>query len=377
MDAHLGFANGYPNVVLDLGNYEVKMMADILPNVSCGIHFRHARIEIGRVKYERLAHSYSGSGGQYQFIEWDDRYFIVGDQAYSAGTVQNQTGRKKYTRDYYGVIFVSGLLRLFEGDIPEKINVFAAHPPLDYEMTDALKKSIVGTWVVGNLGRKVRFRVEYVSVFDEIVGGAMNVVLAPDGRRYNDHPIVEDGPTLVCDLGGGTLDIVRLQRDGTVDYGRIGSRGVGINDAIVTFKELFGKKYPDVVADTDDGLPVERIHECFLDKEHRVRFAGDYINCQDIYTDATTMLINAVKEGVREMSKGAVNYNHALITGGGGGLLYYELAEQVFAPFHKSKSLHMADKREEMIFANARGGKKLLVPLMETSRRAAIKRGAR
>lgn len=378
MTENLGFANGNPNVVVDLGNSVVKMMADVVGSITSGVHFTHARVEIDRAIYERLAHGYRGSVGAYQYIKWSDRYFVVGEDAFSAGDVIRLTGRQKYSRDYYGIIFVSGLLRLFDGDIPEKINVFLAHPPMDFEQTDALQRSVLGTWHIDNLGRRHTFRVEYASVFDEIIGGAMNVVLAPDGRRYSDHPIVEDGPTVVCDLGGGTFDIVRLKKDGSVDYVQIASRKVGINDAIDRFRKLFEARYPELVEDEADGLPIERVHECFMDPVHRLRYSGrNYIDCSDLYYEATQNLLNAVKDAYKTMTRGSVNYNHALITGGGGGLLYAELAEQVFPLFYKSSALHMADNRNQMMFANAKGAKKLLVPLTEMSRKQAIKRRVR
>ena len=378
MTENLGFANGNPNVVVDLGNSIVKMLADVVDAVTSGIHFIHARVEIDEAQYQRLAHGYRGTASAYQYIKWNGRYFVVGEDAFSAGDVIRLEGRQKYSRDYYGIIFVSGILRLFDGEVPEKINVFLAHPPMDHEQTGNLQKSVLGTWHIDNLGKRHTFRVEYASVFDEIIGGAMNVVLAPDGRRYNDHPIVEDGPTIVCDLGGGTFDIVRLKKDGTVDYVQIASKKVGVNDAVARFQKLFEARYPDIVGDEVDGLPIERVHECFMDPVHRFRYSGrNYIDCQAIYRDATQNLMNSVKEAYRTMTRGSMTYNHALITGGGGGLLYAELAEQIFPLFASSNALHMADNRNQMMFANAKGAKKLLVPLTEMSRKQVIKKQVR
>jgi len=364
MTAQSGFANGNPNVILDAGNSLVKVLTDAAIGKP-QFFMPHALVETDEASYSRLADMYGSSSGHYEFLKWDGRYFVTSDAALGAGDVTPVQGRNKYRRDYYGVLLASALLHLFRGDVPDCINVFAGYPPGDYEQVHLLQKAILGTWSIDNLGRKVRFRVEYSSVFDEVVGGAMNVVLAPDGVRYKDHPIAEDGPTIVCDLGGGTFDMLRLNRNGTPDYSRIVSRRVGVNDAIESFVKVFNRKHKAVLEDAENGLPVERVHECFRDPEHRVRLAGrEYLDCKDIYRQATQRVLNAVADAYREASGGSINYNYCLLTGGGSGLLYQEMAQDVFGRFEKSKALFLADKREEIHMANVRGAKKLVKTLI-------------
>ncbi len=363
MNDNKGFASGDDNIAVDIGNKYAKAVTvrNGQPEEWC--YFPTAIVEVTERKYDELVYGYGPDSGQYQFLKWSGRYFTAGEDAYNAGDFRPLEGRQKYTKDYYGILLASAILRLYRGEPPETLNIFAGFPAGDVSQLPTLLKCIVGTWSLDNLGNRVKFKVAFASGYPEIIGGAMNVVLAPDGLRYADHPIIEDGPTLFCDLRGGTIDIVGLKQDGTPDYTRMSSRRIGINDAIENFRSLFDKRFPDAVEDTENGLPDSRIHECFLDEKHRVRTPAGFLDCRDIYEQATSNLLNQVKVAYREMVRGSVSFNHALITGGGGGLLFIELAERIFAQFADGGALHASGKRNEMFMANVQGAAKMLIPM--------------
>ncbi len=358
-----GFASGDDNIAVDIGNTYSKAVMIRNGRQEAECYFPTAIVEVTERKYDELVYGYGSDSGQYQFLKWNGRYFIVGEDAYNAGDFRPLEGRQKYTKDYYGILLASAILRLYCGEPPETLNVFAGFPAGDVSQLPTLLKCIVGSWALDNLGKRIKFRVAFASGYPEIIGGAMNIVLAPDGLRYADHPIIEDGPTVVCDLGGGTFDIVGLKQDGTPDYTRMASRRIGINDAIENFRSLFDKRFPEAVEDTENGLPDSRIHECFLDEKHRVRTPAGYLDCWDIYEQATSNLLNQVRIAYREMVRGSVSFNHALMTGGGGGLLLQELAERVFMQFADGGALHASDKRDEMFIASPRGAGKMLVAM--------------
>lgn len=379
MSEKLGFANGYPTVAIDLGNALVKIGAPMTNGKYEFGDTAHACVEIDEARYARLVHEYKDRKGHYEYIKWRNRYFVTGDPALSEGEVKPVRGRNKYSRSYYGIIFISTLLKIYHGKVPEKINAFVGYPPSDFQFRNELMKSVLGDWEIDNLGRKVSVRVEHVSAFDEIVGGVHNVILDADGNRIRLDKgtkgaalIAKDGPTIVCDLGGGTFDMLRLGKTGEPDYSQIESRTVGINDAIEQFKRVFDTRHKEYVRDSKAGLPLERIHECFKDPQHRVRIAGeDYVDCSDIYNQAIARLVNEVQAAYRDMSRGSIAYNYCLLTGGGSGLVYEDLSKQVFSQFSKAKALYLAHDRDKLHYANVRGAVRMIPGLVEASKRRA------
>lgn len=367
-----GFANGDPTVAADVGNFGVKVAIDNLDGRGKGkiAQMLHAHYETDETTYAHLSESYSEQA-THQFIRWNNRFFILGEAAFSAAAdIKPLQGRSKYQKAYYGVLFMSAFLQLMRsGDVPERINVFAGYPPGDREQKENLQRSLLGTWSFDNLGTKRVIRVDYVNVFDEIVGGAMNVALASDGTPIVGHPLTTDGPTIAVDIGGGTTDFLRLGRNGMPDYSKIASRRVGINDAVATFKSIFDRKHKSYLEDALNGLPIERIYECFFDPEHRVRIVGnEYVDCKDIYKQSINRVLNAIRDAFADFSQGAVNYNYVLLTGGGSGLLERELREQIFPRFHKAGAIFLAEDKKEILYANVRGARKMIRPMIERAK---------
>src|SRR5690349_1859621 len=143
----LGFANDNPNIVGDIGNELVKMGTDKLlaggNNLLGLVFFNYAFVEVNETRYVNLCHYYKGKDA-FHLIKWDNRYFVVGEQAYSVDSgFEPVRGRAKYRKEYYGILFLSGLLRLYAGKIPEAVNAFLAHPPADLEYGESLMRSVV------------------------------------------------------------------------------------------------------------------------------------------------------------------------------------------------------------------------------------------
>lgn len=383
MTEKLGFANGFPVVCADIGNGLIKMGGWIRGRREC-VSGVHAWAEIDEARYSRLTKEYGDSKGHFEYIKWGNRYFAVGDAALAEGNVRPVQGRNKYRREYYGIMFVSTLLKMYHGSIPEQVNAFLGYPPADFEFTTELMKSVIGTWNIDSLGRKISFRVAHASVFDEIVGGVMNVTLSDDGKPLRPDPdtkgpalIAQDGPTIVGDLGYGTFDLLKLDKMGRPDYSQIKGQPIGIGDAIDMFVRIFNKQHKEYLMDAESGIPMERVYECFYDPLHRVRVAGStYIDCMDIYKQATNRLINAVANAYRDMSRGSIAYNYCLLTGGGSGLLYDELCTAVFPQFKKANAIFLAHDAKEMHIANVRGSMRMIPAMIElANRKAAQKKG--
>lgn len=369
----LGFANGNPNVVADIGNARCKLATDMpMPDRrQLDVrHFTHAIAEITQGDYEELSYRFHGRNA-FHLIAHDGRYFVTGDEAFSfAPEFDPLRGRLKYQRDYYGILFVSGLLHLFGKDVPEKVNALLAHPPADLALRENLMRCVIGSWRFESNGFKQQVKVEYVNVFDEIVGGVFNATVAPDGELYEE--IDMGGTTLVVDFGGGTMDFAYLV-DGKIDYNRkMNSIRVGGNEAINNFKRNFDTAYHELVADYEDGLPRELIHQIFLDKDHILPLsAGETLDCKSMYEKAVNPIIHKAKAGVKDFGEGLLGVQRILMTGGFAGQVYDELCKQVFPKFHKNKAIRLAEARAYMVEANARGGLKMLQGMkVESTRRA-------
>lgn len=354
-----GFNNGNVNVVIDLGNRAIKIVRmDGLRVVASAI-MDHALAEIDEHEYDRLVHYYGQSTTAFSFIKWRGRFFVSGELAYSSRpNLVPLTGRTKYERDYYGIMLMSALLHLFKGNLPERINVFAGHPPGDLRFVKELMKSIAGSWRFENLSYVHRTIVEHVGVYDEVVGGVMNALMNPEGHQYAADHI--RGQTLVADLGGGTFDIAVLKSDNSVDYQRIGSYHIGGNEIVKRFKEMFDARHHEIVRQSENGLPIYLVHQIMLDPNHRFYTMGTEIDCSDIFTDAVRPTMAEMKRRVQEFTRGAFVFNQVYVSGGVGGLVYPEICEYVFPEFANNNAIRGTDARDKMILAAATGAGKIL-----------------
>lgn len=373
----LGFANGNPNVVVDAGNALVKAATDqpLLSgrNPLTFTYFPHALVETDEANYKRLCHYHKDRTANH-LIKWNGRFFVVGEEAYSLNPAFDPTrGRAKYSKDYYGILFLRILLDLFSAGMPPVVNAFVAHPPDDRDHAKTLMKAVAGKWNFESNGKRYEVFVDYVNAFDEIVGGVFNATIGPDGKLIDDvGQLIGDGPTLVFDMGGGSLDLARLNKDGSVDYNKkMQSTRIGVNTAINTFKGLFDSRYPALVADAEDGLPRDMVIDIFLDQNHEFRTAGETFDCSDIYDAAINPVIRDARAAVNGFARGLVGYNRVLLDGGGAGLVYDKICETIFSRFAANGVVHTADHKRELFKANSKGGLKMLIGMKQESAKRA------
>jgi len=365
----LGFANGNVNVVCDGGNARFKLATDKDDTLHVE-HFTHALAEISMADYEELCYRHKNTDAWY-FIKWNGRYFVTGDEAFNYNpTFDPLRGRQKYEKDYYGILFIAGMLRLFKGQVPEVVNALLAHPPADLQHRNSLMRSVIGTWHIECNGAKQSVKVEFVNTYDEIVGGVMNATIAPDGQLYKDLDF--SGKTLVFDLGGGTLDLAYVE-DGVVDYDHLmDSTRIGGNTAVNTFKRIFDHQYRELVSEYEDGLPRELIHEIFLDPEHSLILAGgEKLDCSSLYQQAIAPVIRTARDAVKQFGGNLIGVRRVLLTGGVSGLMYLEICKQVFPKFYERGAIRTAESRAKMLEANGRGGLKMLPGMKAASTKLA------
>jgi hypothetical protein len=179
----------------------------------------------------------------------------VGESAERHGVLVQRSGSARYTRDYYGILAVAALARLYERG--REIAIFGSHAPGDVKYSEDLMKSVIGEWTVEVGKRETGFRVIYANTFDEPVGGLMNVLLTEDGQHYQ-HANVGEGTSLVIDIGGFTTDWLAVKPGGVVDYGLARSIPIGIHQVISDFEESFRANHVELVKDIP-VLPPARV----------------------------------------------------------------------------------------------------------------------
>lgn len=366
----LGFANGYANAIADIGNARGKLITDQPVYKGNNPHgftdYTHALVETNEARWYDLL-SYRDGKAAYDLIATKGRYYVVGDYAHSLDPdFDPLVGRAKYTRDYYGILFLSGLCQLFQGNPPANINAYLAHPPRDREYKTELMKAVVGKWNFMCGERSLNINVPYANTFEEVIGGVMNFTLGVDGEKMESVEIIGDGPTLVFDLGGGSLDMVRLKKDGTIDYeyGMV-SHPLGVNKAVTAFKQLFDQKYRDYLDDAENGFPRDLILDIFMDPKHQYRAIGQTFDCSQMYATAIAPIIRQARDHVRAFTRGRFAYNRILLDGGGVALMYDDIVEKVFPEYFKNKAVHLADNKKELFKANARGALKMIPSLKQ------------
>lgn len=370
--ARLGFANEYPVVIADIGNFLCKVLTDSPikrgANPLDFVSYPHAIAEVDSGAYERLLRRYHGKKG-YHLLKWRERCYVIGEQAYSVDMhFEPRQGRLKYSRDYYGLLFIRGLVELFDGSVPEAVNAFLAHPPGDLEFTDVLKRAVHGRWVFEVNGQRCETTVVYSNTFDEIVGGVHNAVDGPDGQRMAENALEGNGPALVFDLGGGSLDLCYLTSDLAVNYDRgLFTERTGINSAVETFKSIFDATYKNRLSDAENGIARGHVIDIFMDEEHAIYDAGEKIDCVDIYNEAIAPVIRASSQAVKRFAGGFMGINSVLLTGGGSAMVMDEIKREIFAKFDKNGKVFTTAERAKLVQANVRGGRKIAEAMKSVS----------
>jgi hypothetical protein len=363
-----GFRVDLPIMSLEVGNDMVKAASTDFPFNGAIIYFRHRYAEIAREDYVDEATNARRNGNPtYHLIEWRNRYFVVGDEAlrYPAYLQQRQnTG--KWEREYMGMFMLSALLRLYEGNPPEELTIYAAHPPRFYNETNLLLSSLLGKWTFAYPDGKHKINVVYGEPYDEIVGGVMNQSINTDGHAYaqGTSPILGGGNTLVADLGGGTFDLVMLRKDGSVDYQKLpnASEIVGGNDAFETFRKAVSVKHSKVVRGGERGsriMDIGTAYDILLHPDLAFDSFGTLYPCRDEFERSFGTVISACKNFLDKKVPSFANLSNILVTGGVYGLIYDQMNEVLFPEALQAKRVFAVERRSDMFLGNIRGAYKM------------------
>lgn len=333
-------------LVLDAGNSIIK--AKIVRRENGEVTFPHAMKRLTEAEYATILSRAGSMGLSHDYLKINGVPYVIGESAERHGITIQRSGAARYTRDYYGVLAVAALVRLY--DHSREIMMFGSHAPGDMKFRDDLMKSVIGDWDVETGTQKCHFRVTYANTFDEPVGGLMNVILTEDGQHYQ-HSEINGGRTLVIDIGGFTTDWIAVNPGGEIDYSLARSVPIGIQNVLADFEESFRANNLQAVKDTS-VIPPSRIRKAIATGVFEG--GGRKYPCMNEVTEATNVLLNRVADTYQKIAGGAFAWDAIILTGGGSGLLYKRLL-----PVLEHERVILADDLESIHLANVRGGMKL------------------
>ncbi len=299
-------------------------------------------------EYQKITSRASINGNSADYIRVNGKPYVVGESAERHGVLAQRSGSSRYTRDYYGVLAVAALARLYERG--REVAIFGSHAPGDVQYREDLMKSVIGEWTVEIGRRETSFRVIYANTFDEPVGGLMNVLLTEDGQHYQ-HANVGEGNSLVIDIGGFTTDWLAVKPGGVVDYGLAKSIPIGIQQVISDFEESFRANQVELVKDIPVLSPA-RVRKAIA--TGIFEGGGQVHACSEYVDEATSLFLNKFADTYQRIAGGALAWDTIILTGGGSALL-----KQKLIPILKHEKVLLADQLDSLHLANVRGGLKL------------------
>lgn len=274
--------------------------------------------------------------------------YAFGQEAERYGRITRRVGAQKYTEDYYGVFMAYSAARLWQNS--GQITVYGSHAPGDIDYRENLIDATGKFWEVEIEDRCVSFEVVYVNTYEEPLGGVMNLVLAADGEHY-DNVEINNGRTLVVDIGGGTCDFFAVNPNGEPDYTVNWSELTGINQVIDDFTKAFRANNAKVLR-TLQAIPPEQIREAI--RTRVFKGGGRDIPCTEEVDSSVNLLINRIDTAYQRRAGGPIPWSNIVLTGGGVGLIESQLRDVL-----DHSNIYMAERPDKIHLANIRGGLKM------------------
>lgn len=331
-------------VVLDAGNSIIKAKTE-----DREVNFPHAIRELTETEYHNITTRSGFSGPPRDYMLVNGKPYVFGESAERHGTLSHRTGAARYTPNYYGVFVAATLARLFDQDT--EVALFGSHAPGDVEFREDLMRAAVSEWRVHLGGRERLFRVTYANTFDEPVGGLMNVLLTANGLHYQ-RTDVRNGRSLVIDIGGHTTDWLAVNPGGEIDYSLNESTPIGIQSVMHDFERSFRANNREATKEVA-MLPPPRVREAIATGVFIG--AGRQYPCETEVSEATSVLLNRIRDTYQRVAGGPLPWDSIVLTGGGSAMLYNRLRSLL----NHERILLSEQNIQENHLANVRGGLKL------------------
>lgn len=363
------FANDDFDILgFDPGNDKTKMSLIVNPNVDEDMESKHFRdlilqnsvVEISESEWKNQVAYYEGRRPNYGFIGYNDKYYAVGDAAipYARDFRYRKIKAAKYQRDYIGLLFVSSVMQIYNGNPPEHLHVICGHPPLNRSKKKDIEASLGGVWEFHTVQGKERFRIHTVRSDDEISAAAFNRRYRVDGVK-NGH-FKQEGLTLGFDLGGATLDVVFIDEAGRPVDGTHDSAEIGVFEVVQHFKELFDEKWGHLFKDNPSGISLDSVYRIFRDRDHILRgggIPGGQLDCSDLFEKAAYGELNLIFTLADQLAPDYRTRAQSItVFGGAGELFFNELSAGVFDTYADNGYLFLGTNEAGFSILNASRG---------------------
>jgi len=150
-------------LVLDSGNSIIKAKT-----ANKDVVFPHALQPLTEGEYRKITSRASINVNSADYIRVNGKPYVICESAERHGVLVQRSGSARYTSDYYCILAVAALARLYERG--REVTVFGSHVPADVKYREDLRKSVIGEWTVEVGKRETGFRVVYANTLDEPVG---------------------------------------------------------------------------------------------------------------------------------------------------------------------------------------------------------------
>jgi hypothetical protein len=342
--------------VVDAGNSLLKDM--VIGGIGKENVITHALQQLSPASYAAMVHraKYQPQTTRNSIVfEKNGLPYVVGDMALQSGTVKRVTGAGKYVAGYWDVVISAMMLRRWpEGH--NNLTVAIAHPPDAIPYVDQMLDLIGGKHVLKNVeGKEITFVVREISPFDEPAGGLLRFMSLP-GQEYNPHSIAPGQRLLVADCGGkiSSLTPVMVGDNMRLEplYESAAVFDLGIQNVIDTFKVELKSLYPNEFKGFR-SIPDNMLQEGL--RTRSITLANEVFAVEQAVLNSVARLLDELQLVYHDSMAGGRNFNHIVVSGGGGGLLFDFLANPKDGIF-QHRYTHMADFAQNIHLATVRGG---------------------
>ncbi len=313
-------------------------------------HKPNALTPLADANYENALKFYHGRPGT-DVVRVNGQAYVIGDQAENAGEVIKPKGAGRYTRDYAGTVAAIACGLLFP-DSSDNVVAFLAHPAEDITYQEDLKAAVRGRWSVTIDGDERSYHIREAGAYPEPLGGLMHVRLSEGGKPLNLPDLAGFG--YIVDIGMHTVQGLPVKENGLPDW--TGPRlhlNIGIGDALDNFKDQLRASFADELRNIRQLRP-RHLREALT--SNRYPIGGGFLECENEVTQATSMIINRIRDAIQQQAGGALSYQYILLTGGGAALLAKRLIPQAL---EGHDNVRLSEDADNIVFANMWGGLKI------------------
>lgn len=326
------------------------------------VHMQSLVAEISEHRYNQLADRALDRGKDAPHLvgDFDGQFYVTGENAAKEKTFTDQpVGIDRWKRNYQGVLFCATMQQLYMNEMPDVVNMYAGHPPKDFENRKILKSALKGSysWITPGFDR-MKVRVDFVAPYDEFVGSISYLSLDKFGKPLNKkHPVCTKR-TAIIDIGGGTMDLT-VAEDGYPDHDNMTSRDIGGNEALYRFRDLISDRKEIRKILGGKQFPMEYVYEIAMDPNHCFEDAGTEYNFTSEFTEAFTPTVNQAATFIGNFFGAMIGFNSILMVGGTAGQIYDMLVPKVFGRWHSTEKeknrVYRSGQGKDMMLSNGLG----------------------